>query len=72
MSHISYNTGNPALPDMSALALGHRAYISGNALFPVLQLMHVKILKALPCRSIISIWYVGLDGHFNCLSFGPL
>ena len=27
---------------MSALALGHRAYISGNALLPELQLLHVR------------------------------
>ena len=43
--HNSCNTGNCALPDMSALlpralhALRHRAYISGNALLPVLQLL---------------------------------
>ena len=30
-----------ALPDMSALALGRHAYISGNALMPVLQLLLV-------------------------------
>ena len=39
--HISCNTGTRALPDMYALALGRRAYISGNALVPVLQLLHV-------------------------------
>ena len=36
----SCNTGTRALPDMSALALGCRAYTSGNALIPVLQLLH--------------------------------
>ena len=39
--YISYNTGTCALPDIYVLALGlhalgHRAYISGNALLPVL------------------------------------
>ena len=38
VKHISCNTGTRALPDMSALALGHCADISGNALVPVLQL----------------------------------
>ena len=32
----SYNTGKSALPDMYALAIGHRVYISGKALLPVL------------------------------------
>ena len=36
VAYISYNTGTRALPDIYALALGHRAYISGNALLPVL------------------------------------
>ena len=36
VAHISYNTGTRALPDIYALALGRRAYISGNALLPVL------------------------------------
>ena len=40
--HISCNTGGRALPDMSALALGRRVYISGNALLPVLQLIHIR------------------------------
>ena len=39
-SHISCNTVSRVLPDMYALALGHRAYISGNALLTVLQLLH--------------------------------
>ena len=33
---ISYNTGIRALPDIYALALGRRAYISGKALLSVL------------------------------------
>ena len=33
---ISYNIGNHALSDIYALTLGHRAYISGKALLPVL------------------------------------
>ena len=41
--HISSNIGTCALTDMSALALGHRAYISGNALIPVLQLLHISL-----------------------------
>ena len=45
VAYISYNTGTRALPDIYALALGRRAYmralgycayISGNALLPVL------------------------------------
>ena len=36
VAYISYNTDTRALPDIYALALGHRAYISGNALLPVL------------------------------------
>ena len=32
-----------ALPDMYALALGHRAYISGNALVPMLQLLNGEL-----------------------------
>jgi len=39
--HNSCNIGTRALPDMYALALGHRAYISGNALMPMLQLLNV-------------------------------
>ena len=35
VSHNSCNIGTGALPDMYALALGHHAYISGNALVPV-------------------------------------
>ena len=38
VQHISCNTGTHTLPDMSALTLGDCAYISGNALVPVLQL----------------------------------
>ena len=34
-----------ALPDMSALALGHRAYTSGNALIHVLQILLVYSSK---------------------------
>ena len=47
MQHISCNTGSRALPDIvrtrpqALRALWHRAYISGNALQPVLQLLHV-------------------------------
>ena len=33
---ITYNTGTHALPDIYALTLGRRAYISGKALLPVL------------------------------------
>ena len=49
MLHNSCNTTH-ALPDMSALTLGHYAYIyiSGIALLPVLQLLNVK-----------AIWTVG-------------
>ena len=36
VEYISYNTGTRALPDIYALALRHRAYISGKALLPVL------------------------------------
>ena len=39
--HISCNTGTRTLPDMFALALGRRVCTSGNALIPVLQLLHV-------------------------------
>ena len=42
--HNSCNIGTRALPDMYALALGHRAYISGNALVPMLQLLNVLSL----------------------------
>ena len=44
VSHNSCNIGTRALPDMYALALGHRAYISGNALVPMLQLLDVAHL----------------------------
>jgi len=45
--HISCNTGTHALPDMSTLALGCCAYISGNALVPVLQLLlgYLSLIK---------------------------
>ena len=49
MLHNSCNIGTRALPDMYALALGrwralgHRAYISGNALVPMLQLLNVTL-----------------------------
>ena len=33
---VENNTGTRALPDIYTLALGHRAYISGKALLPVL------------------------------------
>ena len=36
VEYISYNTSTRALPDIYALTLGHRAYISGKALLPVL------------------------------------
>ena len=36
VAYISYKTGTRALPDIYALALGDRAYISGNALLPML------------------------------------
>ena len=36
VANISYNTGTRALPDIHALALRYRAYISDNALLPVL------------------------------------
>ena len=36
VEYITYNTGTRALPDIYALALGRRAYISGKALLPVL------------------------------------
>ena len=39
VSHNSCNIGTRALPDMYALALGHHAYISGNALVPIVQLL---------------------------------
>ena len=47
VSHNSCNIGTSALLDMYALALGcwhtlrHRAYISGNALVPMLQLLYI-------------------------------
>ena len=41
MEYITYNTGIRALPDIYALALGRRAYISGKALLPVLSLSTV-------------------------------
>ena len=52
--HISCNIGTRALPDMSALALRccapsqhprARAYISDNALVPVLQLLHISYVS---------------------------
>ena len=43
MLHSSCNIGPRALPDMYALALGHRACISGNALVPMLQLLNVLV-----------------------------
>ena len=36
VAYISYKTGTRALPDIYALALGDHAYISGNALLPML------------------------------------
>ena len=36
VAYISYNTGTSVLPDIYALALGYCAYISGNALLPML------------------------------------
>ena len=36
VEYISYNTGTRALPDIYALTLGRRVYISGKALLPVL------------------------------------
>ena len=50
---INYNTDTLALPDMSTLVLGtgyilrHCAYISGNALMSVLQLLNVRVCIAL-------------------------
>ena len=35
MEYITYNTGTRALPDIYALALGRRAYVSGKVLLPV-------------------------------------
>ena len=36
VQYISFNTSGRDLPDISALALGHRAYISGKSLPAVL------------------------------------
>ena len=41
--HIFCNTGTLALPDKSAFTLGCCAYISGNVLVHMLQLLHVFI-----------------------------
>ena len=41
MSHISCNMHPRDLPDISALTLGRRAYISGKSLMPMLQLPHI-------------------------------
>ena len=43
MAYISYNTGTRALPDIYALAFGHRAHISGNALLPVLTYAYIYV-----------------------------
>ena len=53
VQHISCNTGSRTLPDIvctrprALRALWRRAYISGNALQPVLQLLHVPHLLKL-------------------------
>ena len=54
MSHNSCNIGTRALPDMYALALGHHAYISGNALVPMLQLFNV-LRKRWPSDKLIML-----------------
>ena len=58
MLHNSCNTGTRALPDMSTLALGHRPYISGNALLPVLQLLNDTLPDAIKVLQKQSSWQV--------------
>ena len=47
MSHKSCNMRTRDLPDISALALGRRAYISVKSLVPMLQLSHINTLYQL-------------------------
>ena len=42
---------------MYALALGHRAYISGNALMPILQLLNVCVVSFHGCTCVNVIIY---------------
>ena len=48
--YICYNTAGWHLPDIYALALGDRAYISGKPLLAVLSYIHVLVVLQF-CKS---------------------
>ena len=61
VEHISYNIGTCALPDMYMYALGLLTYISGKALMPVFQLLHVclyvcQVRNAAAILKIVETW----------------
>ena len=56
------------LPDISALALGHRAYISGKSLVPMLQLSHVAMVYFL-CMVTLDLFCL-MTRHHICYKGG--
>ena len=65
---ISHNTGTRTLPDIYALALGRRVYISGKARVPVItNMLHSGTTKICPnLKSTSQLAYIITDTDSDC------